>query len=253
METASFNLIDHLIRRHGLDSMVLTLRILTETHPANRLQLNRVVITAVNAVCRMRHYSRHDLKFIEAFDHIDLGELHRRAVLFGLWTQPLWTVVAVLVSERLESALARFEEKPTPKPKPVRLPPKQPRSVTRIPEIQAKLELGRKLLELRAKTPSNRNFGGLVRQQFDIDQASATEAMRVARMYGDRWEITTRLSWAALIELSSASVPAPIRRALEAKIIAGKRVGNAEIRRARGRLCNGRPQRSGDEQQRVAA
>jgi hypothetical protein len=79
-----------------------------------------------------------------------------------------------------------------------------------------------------------------VRKQFDLDQASATEAMRVARLYDRRWEITSRLSWAALVELSSSSIPQSLRRELEAKIIAGKRVGVAEIRRARGQLKPGR-------------
>jgi hypothetical protein len=88
METACINLIGHLIEKHGVDNMVLTLRILTETHPANRSLLNRVVITAVNAICRVRHYTRHDLRFLEVFDEVDLGEVHRRAVSFGMWMYP---------------------------------------------------------------------------------------------------------------------------------------------------------------------
>jgi hypothetical protein len=55
METASAAIIEHLIKKHGSDAMVLTMRVLTETRQANRLQLNRVVITAVNTVCRLRH------------------------------------------------------------------------------------------------------------------------------------------------------------------------------------------------------
>jgi hypothetical protein len=39
MQTKNVNVID-LIAQHGLDNMALTLRILTETNPANRSQLN---------------------------------------------------------------------------------------------------------------------------------------------------------------------------------------------------------------------
>jgi hypothetical protein len=238
-----FRVIGHLIEKHGVDNMVLTLRILTETHPANRSLLNRVVITAVNAICRVRHYTRHDLRFLEVFDEVDLGEVQRRAVSFGMWMYPTWTMVAVIILERLRAALSPLEDKPQPKAVRVKSESKPPRSITRIPEIQAKLELGRKLLALRATTPGNCNFGRLLRKQFDLDQASATEAMSVARAYGQRWEITSRLSWAALVELSSPSVPATVRRELEAKIIAGKRIGALQIRRARGPLAPGRPRR----------
>src|SRR6266566_4489419 len=81
METASIKVIAHLIKMHGIENMVLTLRILCETHPANRSQLNRVVITATNAACRLR-WSRLGLPFLEAFDSIDLGALHERAMSF---------------------------------------------------------------------------------------------------------------------------------------------------------------------------
>ncbi|GLR87756.1 hypothetical protein [Bradyrhizobium iriomotense] len=55
----------------------------------------------------------------------------------------------------------------------------------------------------------------------------------MAHVYGGRWEVTSRLSWNALVELSSRSVPEPVRREFERKIIAGRRVGAPEIRRAR--------------------
>jgi hypothetical protein len=47
MESHCINVIPHLMEKHGVDTMVLTLRVLTETNPRNRHQLNRDVITAV--------------------------------------------------------------------------------------------------------------------------------------------------------------------------------------------------------------
>ncbi|WP_271565793.1 hypothetical protein [Bradyrhizobium sp. CCBAU 11386] len=48
-------------------------------------------------------------------------------------------------------------------------------------------------------------------------------------------------------------MPAPIRREREARIVAGKRVGNLEIRRACGPLLNGRPAAAERSQKQMAA
>jgi hypothetical protein len=45
--------------------MVSTLRVLTETHPNNRHQLNREAITAVNAVCRSKRWTSLGLNFLD--------------------------------------------------------------------------------------------------------------------------------------------------------------------------------------------
>jgi hypothetical protein len=65
------------------------------------------------------------------------------------------------------------------------------------------------------------------------------EAMKVARVYGARPEIYRRLSWNALFELSSPKMAQSVRKALEAKIIAGESVTAPQIRKARGRLKGG--------------
>jgi hypothetical protein len=233
--------------------MVLTLRVLAETHPNNRYQLNREVITAVNGVCRSARWTSLGLAFLDAWDTIDLGELRLRAISFGLRTQPVWVTLCAMLIDRLRPVLDPLVPKPAPNVARVKREPKPPISVTRIPGVQANGDLGMKLLTLRATTPGNCVFGRLVRKQFDLDQASATEAMRVARLYGRRWEIISRLSWAALIELSSPSIAQSVRRELEAKIIAGKRIGAPEIRRARGTLRNGRPRRADRLAMRMAA
>jgi hypothetical protein len=80
----------------------LALRVLTETHPNNRRQLNREVITAVNAVCRSKRWTALGLKFLKASDAVDLGELRQRAISAGLWTQPVWATMAALIIDRLQ-------------------------------------------------------------------------------------------------------------------------------------------------------
>jgi hypothetical protein len=57
--------------------------------------------------------------------------------------------------------------------------------------------------------------------------------MQVARLYGDRPDITSRLTWDTLKKLSAPSLPASIRQDLEAALLAGKRVVAGDIVRAR--------------------
>jgi hypothetical protein len=253
METKSINTIERLIAKHGIEPMVLTLRVFAETNPANRFELDRETITAVHAACRLKRWNPLGLAFLDAWDAMDLDELRRRAETSGMEMagHPLWTMLATLIITRLSPILDPLIPKPPPKPVRVKREPKPPISVMRI-RVQANVELGTQLMALRAITPGNCAFGRLVRKQFDLDQACATEAMRVARLYGRRWEITSRLSWAALVELS-LSIPQLLRRELEANIIAGKRIGAPEIRRARGRHKSGRPKRADQPALRMAA
>src|SRR5665213_732097 len=75
METHAINVIGNLIESRGLENMVLTLRIITESSVANRSQLNRAVIYAVNDICRLRRFTDLGLALLEAFDEIDLGAM----------------------------------------------------------------------------------------------------------------------------------------------------------------------------------
>jgi hypothetical protein len=57
--------------------------------------------------------------------------------------------------------------------------------------------------------------------------------LRVARVYGQRPDIYRRLSWQALVELSSPDLSADARTEIEAKIIAGDRFSHSQIRARR--------------------
>ena len=74
----------------------------------------------------------------------------------------------------------------------------------------------------------------------------AVECARVAKAYGERPEIFRRLSWNALVLLSSPTMPPAVRRDLEARILAGEAIGGPDIVRARGKLKTGRPRRPSD-------
>jgi hypothetical protein len=102
---------------------------------------------------------------------------------------------------------------------------------------------------LRAQVKSNRAFGRAVRAQFDIDAQHAVECAAAARAYGTRPEIFGKLSWDALVVLSSSTMPALVRQALEARILAGERIGGPQIRRAR----RAHAQRRAEQPARMAA
>jgi hypothetical protein len=55
---------------------------------------------------------------------------------------------------------------------------KPPRALTRVAGVEANVELGMKLVALRAELKSNRAFGRAVRAQFDIDTMHAVECAR---------------------------------------------------------------------------
>jgi hypothetical protein len=72
--------------------------------------------------------------------------------------------------------------------------------------VEKKIELGRKLAALRDSTPSNRQFGIAVREQFDLHNSlEVAEMMRIARRYGVRPEIYSNAGWRVLVELALTS------------------------------------------------
>ena len=80
----------------------------------------------------------------------------------------------------------------------------------------------------------------------------AVDALKVARLYGARPEIYTRLSWNALVTLASPALSAAAREALERRILAGEHIGAPEIRAAYGALRAGKNQ-ADQRRQRMAA
>jgi hypothetical protein len=90
------------------------------------------------------------------------------------------------------------------------------------------------LATLRDATPNNRRFGRLVREQFDLHNSlEVAEMMRIARLYGERPEIYSNVSWHALVELASSATSEAECQKFEAKISAGERVNGAALIRSR--------------------
>jgi hypothetical protein len=79
----------------------------------------------------------------------------------------------------------------------------------------------------------------MARRTFDIDPARAALYARVARAYGDRQDITSRVNWKALVALATASEP--VRLEFEERIVRGERIGAADITPRMSALSPARP------------
>jgi len=125
----------------------------------------------------------------------------------------------------------------------VKREPKPIASVTRIAIIERRIALGLQLLELKAQTRgSSKLFSRERRKQIpDVDPSLAIEATRAARVYGQRPDIYRRVSWQALVELSSPSLTPRARLRFETAIIGGEDVNGRQVKLARERLPSGRP------------
>jgi hypothetical protein len=221
METHAINVIANLIKMHGMENMVVTLRILTESHSANRSQLNRNVITAVNDICRLRRFTDRGLALVEAFDGIDLGAMHAEAKAEPLSTiHNARTVLACKIINRLDRIFGPSQ-------------PSKPPARSKAKVVSDNLALGIALLRIKAAEPAR--FAAVAYELFNINPKGATvyRAMAAAKLYAGRPEITSRVSWDALSALSAPTLPTDARRKLEAAIVSGQAVRVSHISRAR--------------------
>lgn len=196
------------------------------------------IVSSVSS-CMKPQWTSKGLAWIEAFDQIPLLSLRGSLRdLFG--EKDVRQHLETVIRRKLYAILEPAQTKPQAK---VKLPPKPPRSLTRIPAIEANIAIGIKLQALRAQIKSNRAYGEQVRARFDIDAAHAVDCARVAKAFAARPEIYRAASWITLVELSSPKMSPSVRKALEAQILAGEAVSAPQIRHARGPLRGGSPKR----------
>jgi hypothetical protein len=226
----------------GRDQVVMTLRAILESE-GNQNALVEPIVSAV-ATCVEPRFTDRGIDFIAAFDSIPLVatlEAMRGLELFRKSSIGHYLAIAIRnklirILEPAKSAKVEREPKPVP---------------PRVTRVEKNVALGLELLALRSTIRSNAAFGHAVRHRFNVDGQHACEAMKAARMYGHRPEVFTRLSWNALLHLASPTLPAAAREALEARILAGERIGAGECRAARGAVRM--PRRHAERAARLAA
>lgn len=185
------------------------------------------IVSAVSS-CMRPEWTGLGLKWIEAFDQIPLTAiLETVRDLFG--EHDLLDHYCVALRRKIAAILEPVQTKPQVKVKPA---PKAPRAETRIPAIERKIALGLQLLDLKSKAIGNIEFSRL-RRKLGVEPVRVQEALRVAGLYGKRPEIYRCLTWLALVELSSPSLPADARAEFESKIVAGSRFTHTQIRARR--------------------
>lgn len=213
-----------IIRYHGEGRATLVIRTIIESE-GNEQALVEPVISAVSLVMSRRpDWVAKGVAWIAAFDGLRLLQLVETMRGLDIFREDSIGIYLAVSIERRLSKL--FEVALAPEPVPSA---KIPLSQARIPIIAAKIQLGLELAALRDKTPNNRKFGELVRAKHDLEAQTVSELIRVARVYGDREEITSRLSWGALVALSSSTLAMPIRLELERRVLVGERIGTTQI------------------------
>ena len=229
----------------GAGHITMVLRVFESD--TNRDALVEPILSAVSFVASPE-FAQHGMALLDAIDQIKLTQLLATMRSLDIFSEAsIGCYLSTAIRNKVWRILGPIEAKPE-KMKRVKLPPKQPTSVTRVPAIVKSIELGIALLALRDAIPCNKQFARDVRKQFPgVDTITASEAMRVARLYGKRPEIYRRLSWIALFELASPKMSPEVRQTFEAKILAGKSVTASAIRKARGPLKGGCLKRKPDQ------
>ncbi|KRR26470.1 hypothetical protein CQ14_03005 [Bradyrhizobium lablabi] len=216
-------------RRFGVDGrgrVILACRCILESED-NADAFREPFVGAVLDVCG-DEFAASGLKLVEAFDEIKLTRIWedmRRLEYFYL--SEAHSALNRIIRNKVRRLLT------PPQPEPVKVPSKKEQAEAsrktlasaNRKTVERNIELGRKLAALRDVTPRNRAFSHAV-DQFDLrDRHEAAELIRVARLYGDRSDITAKVrNWRVLVGLSSTTLSDAARRKLEGRILAGENV-----------------------------
>lgn len=234
----------------GRGHVTLVIRTIIES-TGNLDALVEPIVSAVEMSMRPQ-WTERGLAWIEAFDSIPLMAILTTMRSLDLFSeQSLPAYFSNVLHNKLCKILGPAEPAAKPLPKRERKPPA---SLTRIPGVEASISLGKELLDLRSQFKTNIQFGRAVRAKFpDLDNQTASLHAMVARAYADKPQIFRRLSWHALVQLSSPTLPVDAWEALERRVLAGDKIGANDVRATREALKPGRPQRQADQRTRMAA
>lgn len=235
--------------KDGQGHVVMTLRCITESE-GNEGALFEMMVRAVGGV--IGPYEVRGIALIEAFDQIPLlGVFEQMRALEYFYEREAPAALERILKHKLRRLLPSAPRPPSKEE--LRAARKREKEEARQAAelvvgrtIAKRIELGIQLAALRDATPNNKRFGNLVRKRFDLHDAMFVgEMQRVARLYGDRQDITGKVrNWHVLVALASPSLPESVRRQFEAKILGGERVtakAIADKASGAGGRKNGRP------------
>jgi hypothetical protein len=212
LQTAAARVVARMIHKHGLPHATLVLRAITESSDANQHALIADIIEAVSdLIISHPRWANTGLALLEAFDSIDLVGI--RKIAKDAKVRPLRAGIATLIAVELEKMLGPSK-------------PARPSRPSKADIVSDRLALGAALIGPDVTAACER---------YNVDpvMSIAKRAMAAAKLYGDRPEITSRVSWSTLCELSRPALPRDLRRKFEAAIMAGQTVWATQIKRAR--------------------
>lgn len=230
-QTSAVSTLQNILEDRGEGHVIQLLRTFTETEN-HRARIDTFALYAISdIIVAYPAWADSGLRWLEVFDCIDIAAIQRQAKANRAVVPQRWGVGTL----RYIELSAAFAQKPdVAPPRKTARQEREELAAKKASIVERRIDLGRQLAELRDVTPDNRAFGAIVRQRFDLHDANGVGAMiRVARAYGDRSEIYRTVGWRTLVALASDGTPDSVRRNVEARIFAGKRVNGAEIIRAR--------------------
>jgi hypothetical protein len=221
-----------ILTRYGEGHLILLLRTFTETENRTGARIDEFALYAISDIMiAYPQWADSGLRWFDVWDGINLAAIQREAKANRDAVPQRWGIGTLLYRE----LHAAFAHKPdVAPPKQTARQQREAMAAAKARIVESRVELGLKLAALRDTTPSNKRFGGLVRERFGLDDSlHVAEMMRVARRYGDRPEICGNVGWRTLVELASTATPEAQRREIEARIMAGERLRGTDVIRAR--------------------
>jgi hypothetical protein len=227
--------------KDGAGYITLLIRTIIES-AGNENALIEPVIVAVS-LCMRPQWTSRGLAWIEAFDQVPLIDTLNKLRELDLFSDG---ELADFYARSIRNRISKILDPGAQLAKAKKVYAQLPRALTRVPEVERDIAFGLDLLGLKAKIKDRFEFGRQMRQRFDahakiagVARASAgpfcAQAQSVARSYGARPEIFSKVSWRALVLLSSPSLPPAARADLERRILAGEKVVEDHILAARGK------------------
>jgi hypothetical protein len=220
--TVARGTLQRLLEQQGEQHLPLLVRTIVESE-GNACALIDPVLCAISAVMlAYPAWPETGLRWIEAFDDIDLMKMHD--IVRPLKpAEPARSTIAGMLVQRLHPIFCPPKVKP---PKKVYEPKKPPNG--------ARIAIEQGLFLLQHKGPhANSPISQIAYEKFKLSASECCQVINAARLYGKRQELVARLSREALFRLSAPMMPANVRQAIERRLSAGERMGGPEIERMR--------------------
>jgi hypothetical protein len=216
--TVAKGTLQRILDQYGERHLTLLLRTVVETEGNARALIDPVLCAISAVMLAYPAWPETGLRWLEAFDGIDLLELHNIARPLKP-AEPARSTIAGMLVARLYPIFILPKVKP---PKKVYVPKRPPDGARRA------IEQGLFLLDHKGPH-ANSPISQVGCDKFGLSAAECAQVINAARIYGERPDLVARLSRDALFTLSAPSTSASTRLEIERRLQAGERVTAKEM------------------------